>query len=98
MYTAADLTELPSELPSGAVRYEIDNGRLISTPPPGDEHGAIEANFAFALNVWVADPGARTVTAYEPGKEPEVFHEGDTLTAGELIPGFEVPVAEVFEE
>src|SRR5438067_9191860 len=51
MYTAADLAELPSELPSGTVRYEIDNGRLITMPPPGDEHGAVEANFAFLLKL-----------------------------------------------
>src|SRR6185369_8982845 len=44
LYTAADLAELPSELPSGPVRYELDNGRLISMAPPGDEHGMVTSN------------------------------------------------------
>jgi Uma2 family endonuclease len=41
--TAADLAALPDELPSGPVLYELDNGRLIIMPPPGDDHGSVEA-------------------------------------------------------
>ena len=49
LLTAADLAELPSELPSGTVRYELDDGRLIVMAPPGDEHGAVELRIAAAL-------------------------------------------------
>jgi Uma2 family endonuclease len=49
LFTVADLAALPSELPSGPVRYELDNGRLITMPPPGDEHGAVESNIITAL-------------------------------------------------
>ncbi|HEX3149253.1 MAG TPA: Uma2 family endonuclease [Gemmataceae bacterium] len=35
---------LPRTLPSGDVNYELDDGRLIVIPPPGDIHGAIQAN------------------------------------------------------
>ena len=49
VFTIADVAELPSELPSGPVLYELDNGRLITMPPPGDVHGAVESNLAFAL-------------------------------------------------
>lgn len=45
--------------------------------------------------VWVADPDARTVTAYRTGKQPVVFGPTDTLTADGVIPGFAVPVAEL---
>jgi Uma2 family endonuclease len=51
LYTAADLAEMPSELPSGPVHYELDNGRLISMTPPGDQHGAVESNLDAALKV-----------------------------------------------
>jgi Uma2 family endonuclease len=51
LFTVADLAELPSELPSGPVLYELDNGRLITMPPPGDIHGAVECNLAAALKV-----------------------------------------------
>ena len=35
LFTAADLEALPSELPSGPIDYELDNGRLvfIMVPP-----------------------------------------------------------------
>lgn len=51
LYTAADLAALPSELPSGPVRYELDNGRLISMSPPGDQHGAVESNLITELKL-----------------------------------------------
>jgi Uma2 family endonuclease len=51
LFTAADLELLPSDLPSGPVHYELDNGRLITMPPPGDIHGAIELNVGSALKV-----------------------------------------------
>src|SRR4051812_25920200 len=49
LFTVADLALLPSELPSGAVRYELDNGRLITMAPPGDVHGAVEGTLIAAL-------------------------------------------------
>jgi len=49
LYTVADLAELPSELPSGPVVYELENGRLLTMSPPGDEHGAVELRLAGAL-------------------------------------------------
>jgi Uma2 family endonuclease len=45
--------------------------------------------------VWVADPDARTVTAYRTGQQPLVFGATDTLTADGVIPGFAVPVADL---
>jgi Uma2 family endonuclease len=51
LLTVADLAVLPSELPSGPVLYELDNGRLIIMPPPGDIHGAVESNISTELKV-----------------------------------------------
>lgn len=48
-YTVADLAAMPSELPTGPRRYELDNGRLISMSPPGDLHGAVESNLTTEL-------------------------------------------------
>lgn len=47
--------------------------------------------------VCVAEPEARTVTAHRPGQPPFVFAETDTLTVGDLIPGFRVTVRDVFQ-
>ena len=49
LFTVADLAVLPSELPSGPVRYELYHGRLMTMPPPGDLHGAVENKFAGAF-------------------------------------------------
>jgi Uma2 family endonuclease len=49
LLTVADVAELPSDLPSGPVLWELDNGRLLIMPPPGDIHGAVELNVASAL-------------------------------------------------
>lgn len=44
-FSIADLEALPSEVPSGPVDYELDNGRLITMVPTGDFHAAAQANF-----------------------------------------------------
>lgn len=49
LFTIADVAALPDELPSGPVLYELDNGRLITMPPPGDLHGGVENKFAGAF-------------------------------------------------
>ena len=51
LFTAADLAEMPSDLPSGLVRYELHHGRLITMPPPGDIHGAVEKNLVVELTI-----------------------------------------------
>jgi Uma2 family endonuclease len=49
LFTVADLALLPSDLPSGPVCYELHHGRLMTMPPPGDIHGAVENKFAGAF-------------------------------------------------
>jgi Uma2 family endonuclease len=51
LFTAADLAQMPSELPSGTVQYELHRGVLITMPPPGDVHGAVELNVGAELKV-----------------------------------------------
>ncbi|MEX2285690.1 MAG: Uma2 family endonuclease [Planctomycetaceae bacterium] len=51
LYTAADVAGMPSELPTGHVLYELDNGRLITMVPPGDVHGSVEANLTTLLRL-----------------------------------------------
>jgi Uma2 family endonuclease len=49
-----------------------------------------------ARQVWVVEPSARRVTVYRPGASPQVLCETDTLDGGDLLPGFEYPIARVF--
>ena len=47
--------------------------------------------------VIVLDPETRTVLVCRPDAEQEDFHVGDTLTIPDLLPGFAVEVARLFE-
>jgi Uma2 family endonuclease len=51
---------------------------------------------AGCLLVWVVNPETRTVTVHRAGSEAALLKESDTLGGGEVLPGFSVPVAEVF--
>jgi Uma2 family endonuclease len=53
---------------------------------------------AGAALVWVADPDARTLTAYQSKKAPTVLAATDTLTAPSVIPGFAVLVGDLLPE
>jgi len=47
--TAADLAELPTDLPSGPVRYELHDGSLVVLPPHGFRHARAVAVIAAEL-------------------------------------------------
>ncbi len=42
------------------------------------------------------DPDSRTVTVYRPSSEPMTFRDGDTLTLPDLLPGWELPIADLW--
>ena len=50
LLTAADLAVLPDELPSGSVRYELNDGRLVIQSPSTDEHAVSQARVCAALS------------------------------------------------
>lgn len=47
--------------------------------------------------IWLVDPAKRTVTVISFGNSAEVLKPGDTLDGGDVLPGFSVLVAEIFE-
>jgi Uma2 family endonuclease len=46
--------------------------------------------------LWIVDPFRRTVTMYQPGRDPSLLGEHGTLVGDPVIPGFRCPVAEIF--
>ena len=46
--------------------------------------------------VVVIDPVLRTATVHRPGQEPRVLSEADTLDGGDVVPGWQMPVGEIF--
>jgi Uma2 family endonuclease len=54
----------------------------------------------FAINVrmvWLADPDARCVHVYRSLTDIRTLHESDTLSGEDVLPGFTLPVATIFE-
>jgi Uma2 family endonuclease len=49
--TVADLAALPSVLPSGPVRYELNNGGLVVMAPPGGQHGSSQGSISGQLKL-----------------------------------------------
>lgn len=46
--------------------------------------------------VWVVQPRRRSVVVHAPGQEPQTLHEFETLDGGDILPGFRLPVADIF--
>lgn len=46
--------------------------------------------------VWVVDPTTRSVTAYRSRKEIRLLAEDEDLDGGEVLPGFQVKLSEIF--
>jgi Uma2 family endonuclease len=46
--------------------------------------------------VWLVDPASRTVSVFRPDAAPRTLGEGDILDGGDILPGFSLPVAEIF--
>ena len=68
---------------------------------PSDYPALVERKIAkyLAANVpllWVVYPDRRRVRVLGAGREPAEFGEGDVLDAGDIVPGFRLPVADIF--
>jgi Uma2 family endonuclease len=179
LLTVADLAAMPEDLPSGDVKFELDNGRLIVTPPPGDKHGLTQLSIgshifnhvrqhglgeawvetgvvlwrnpdrcvgpdvsfiaqdrlppkvspegyletipdlvveirskndkkAFLKRkvddylkagvrlVWVVEPEARRVTEYRPDTPARTVESTESLSGGDILPGFRLALADLF--
>lgn len=69
---------------------------------PNDSYCEVDAKVHEYLEagirlIWVVNPDLRTIKVYaaEIGYQQELT-EGDTLTGGEVLPGFECTVADLF--
>jgi Uma2 family endonuclease len=74
---------------------------VVEVISPTDTQREIVAKVAIYLElgvriIWLADPGAKTVTVYRAGRDPRVLTPADTLDGEDVLPGFALPVALVF--
>ncbi|MGN6368267.1 MAG: Uma2 family endonuclease [Phycisphaerae bacterium] len=46
---------------------------------------------------WVVNPKSQTVTVYDSPSTARILHIDESLTGGDLLPGFTLPLREIFE-
>ena len=75
---------------------------IVEILSPDDRWADVQEKLAEYFNigvqtVWVADPKQRQVYVYRALTDVEVVSADQSLSGGEVLPGFSVPVAELFE-
>ena len=87
----------------GSTRgYWIGTSDLaVEVNSPSDTVSEVEEKVAEWLEggtrlVWVVGPKLKTVTVYRSLTDIITLTEKDTLDGGEVVPGFQIPVAEIF--
>lgn len=83
LLTVADFAVMPDELPTGPVRYELDDGRLLIMTPPGDIHGAAESNFAADLKIQCERKGLGKVRCGEVSVI--LRHDPDRVVGADVV-------------
>jgi Uma2 family endonuclease len=48
--------------------------------------------------IWIVDPKTRTVAVYTSVRKPTILKESQTLDGGDVLPGFALPLRELFGE
>ena len=74
---------------------------IVEVSSPSDTRREVEEKARMwlsfgALLVWVAHPNRRTVDVYRPGAPVITLTEDDTLDGDPVLPGFILPVRQVF--
>ena len=85
--------------PEGFVPMAPD--LAVEVLSPSDRVADALAKVAMYLNagvrlVWLVDPTARTILVLRPDQSTFMLNAEDTLDGGDILPGFSVPVADIF--
>lgn len=94
-YSRLPADQTPDDLP---VTPEL----VVEVKSPSDRWNEImlkaaEYLSAGVVSVLVLDPEMASATVYQTEELPQRFHNGDSLTLSDVLPGFAVPVARFFE-
>lgn len=83
----------------GAVPAMPDLAVEIQSPSQSEAFMVEKANYYLANGtrmVWLVFPTKRVVEVHRPG-QIEIFTEADTLDGGDVLPGFILPVRDIFD-
>jgi Uma2 family endonuclease len=90
---------IPAIMPRGFFEGAPD--LAVEVVLPNDRHSEVSAKVHEWLSagcrlVWVVDPEARTVTQYRSRTEIAILTAAETLTGGDVVPGFSIAVSAIF--
>jgi Uma2 family endonuclease len=88
------------ELPTDAI-WSVVPALAVEVLSPSNTAAEIDRKIAelFELGtklIWVIDPPTESAAVYTPGKKPKRVGPGDTLEGGRVLPGFRLPLADLF--
>src|SRR5918911_1342971 len=80
---------------------ELAPDLVAEVTSPYDRVGEVNSKVAQWLDagvrlVWVVDPETRVVVAHQPGGVAHLLREGDALDGEDVLPGFRLPLSELF--
>ena len=86
-------TPIPAVAPDLAVEVLSDSNT------EGEMRRKLQDYFTAGVRlVWYVDPRTRTAAVYTSPEQCTVFDENGVLTGGDVLPGFELPLRELFAE
>ncbi len=93
------------KLPLGQVvagYYEVIPDLAVEIASPGDSNAEVNDKCRMWLSygvpvVWELHPQWRSVSIHRPGRAIVILGEGDTLDGGDVLPGFSIPVQDIFD-
>lgn len=85
----------------GSVAHMAD--LIVEIKSPDDTVRAMRAKADYYLThgarlVWLVLPEKRLVEVYRLDEDVEIFDESDVLSGDDLLPGFTLPVADIFDD
>ena len=90
--------KLPPE-PIPAVAPDLAVEVLSEGNTAGEMQRKLRDYFAAGVRlVWYVDPRSRTATAYTAPEQETVLDQQQSLSGGEVLPGFELPLRDLFAE
>lgn len=100
-YISYDRWPRDRPLPFTGNALDVVPDIAVEVSSPGDAGGELVAKAREYLRggarlAWVLYPEAREVHAYSPDGQIRVFLPADRLEAPDVLPGFQVPVADLF--
>ncbi len=89
---------LPDEIPT---YLELAPDLAVEVVSPSDRMNDVSEKVKLYLDagtqiVWVVQPSLQTVTVYHPDRTARTFTAADHLDGGDVLPGFQLSLAELF--